>query len=463
MKITKKYFFICLLSTLLISNIALAKDYQADQGYSGAYNISKGKGITIAVIDAGIWQEHPDLTHSTWINQKEINQNGIDDDNNGYIDDYYGWNFIDNNSNMAPKENHATNIAGIIAAQPDNGIGVSGIAPEAKLMSLIACDKSGCSRDAVIKAIKYATDNGAKIINLSLGGRGYVGYGSEYDEAIKYAYSHDVVIVASAGNGDVSSLQQIGQNLNFIKASPICNEPDDINMILGVGATKKNSNDKTSWSNYGDKYVDVWASGEDLTSTTVPLFSDGYGYETGLDGTSFSAPIISASAAVLMSSNPKLKTYEIINLIKNTNPFNINTLLTNTIHTSPCSISYFYKEISNGETILLNSKNLNSNIKYSLKNKTTNKTTNLDINNIEVLDANKFKINTSKLNLEEGTYILQTDNCQSEVSFSIKGAPKITTSNSDIKTIKPFNQMTREELISFLLDFIAKKYGISKS
>ncbi len=323
----KKYilFIIVIFGITIRPNISLADDtYFSDQTYmqsieyltpgGGVYNYGSGKGVTIAIIDEGIWQAHPDLKGSEWLNEKEIPGNSIDDDKNGYIDDYYGWNFVDANSDMTPKGTHGTMVTGIIGAQ-HNDIGIAGIAPEAKIMSLIACSSSGCPTVSVQSAIKYAVDNGANIINLSLGSSGYVGFKESYDQYVKYAYDHGVLIIASAGNGDPSSLSQFGQDLDFQKASPACNDVGGANMVLAVGSLNRQG-ERSSWSNYSSRYVDVWAQGEDVLSTTVPQFSGaGIGYMEG-DGTSFSAPIVSGIAALIKSKNQGLSNTQIIDIIK---------------------------------------------------------------------------------------------------------------------------------------------------
>lgn len=263
--------------------------------------------MLVAVIDGGIWQSHPDLDGNIWTNFSETRNNAIDDDANGYVDDYYGWNFIDNNYDGTAKDSHGTAIASIIAAEI-NGAGISGIAPAAQIMALTACDVDGCSWETVSEAIYYAVDNGADIVNLSLGSSGYYGYNTDIDEAIAYAYDHDVVIVASSGNGDVESAGTIGQNLTRIPASPVCNDIDGYNTVVGVGATN------AEWSNYGD-CVDVTAPGESIAAAIVPEFEEGYYYSSGLSGTSFSAPMVSAALAALKSAHPTLKNYELIDRV----------------------------------------------------------------------------------------------------------------------------------------------------
>ncbi len=292
----------------LAPNITLAADYYDRQWYyssikfqtlTNQYHVKRGEGIVVAVIDEGVWISHPNLNGRNWTNSKEIPNNGIDDDFNGFIDDYYGWNFIDNDSNLMVKGSHGTAVAGIIAAT-ENSQGMRGFASESKIMPLIACDSFGCSANNVTKAIRYAADNGASVINLSLGStNGYVGFNTAYNEAIAYAYNKGVTIVASAGNGDIESGGQVGLNLDMFKVSPACNMPNGNKMVLVVGATA------VDWSNYGS-VVDVYAPGENILSLTVPSLSGGYGYKADWAGTSFSAPIVSGLIAVLKSTFPKL-------------------------------------------------------------------------------------------------------------------------------------------------------------
>ena len=158
-----------------------------------------GQGIIVAVVDTGVDYNHPDLNANIWKNSKEIAGNGKDDDGNGYIDDVYGWNFVSNNNNpLDLVQGHGTHVAGTIAAVK-NSFGVTGIAYNAKIMAVkVLDDENGSSiGNSVNDGIYYAVNNGANVINLSLGG----GSGSiERQKAIQYAASKGAIVVMSAGN-----------------------------------------------------------------------------------------------------------------------------------------------------------------------------------------------------------------------------------------------------------------------
>jgi len=280
-----------------------------------AWSITKGsKNVVVAVIDDGVYVNHPDLRENIWINKNEVIGNRIDDDGNGYIDDIYGWDFISNNGEMTVKGSHGTILAGILGAVGDNDEGIAGISWDVKIMPLIVCDTKYCSPNAIINAIKYAADNGSNIINLSLGTWVTTGYSTIYNEAIKYAYNKGVIIVAAAGNGDIEG--GIGQNLDIIPQSLVCNDNEQ-NMVIGVGAVN-NDKYRLSWSNFG-KCVDIYAPGYDIISTQAPNYSTVEGFYTiKNNGTSFSAPMVSGAAALLKAKYPTMSNYEIRDrLIKN--------------------------------------------------------------------------------------------------------------------------------------------------
>jgi len=310
---------------------AISNDtYSAYQNYFKQINIPQAWGvasnrqsIVVAVIDDGIHNSHPDLQNNLWINNNERAGNGLDDDGNGYIDDTHGWDFVYNTKDIAPNGSHGTSVAGIIGAIADNGIGIAGVNKNVKLMPLIVCDRNGgCSTNAAIKAIKYAVDNGAKVINLSFGSTGAVDYTAAYDEIVKYAYDRNVIIVAAAGNGNPPYGD--AWDLNIHPQSPVCND-NGVNMVIGVGAVD-DDNKIPKWSNRGSKCVDIYAPGVDILSTSLPSLRDyhnqltsidGNGYYSKASGTSFSAPIIAGIVSLLKATYPTMTSQEAIRLFVN--------------------------------------------------------------------------------------------------------------------------------------------------
>ena len=273
---------------------------QAQADYKGS------RDVVVAIIDDGIYSQHPDLKDNLWINSDEIASNHIDDDKNGFVDDRSGWNFAYNTSDMNTSGTHGTMVAGIIGASSASNF-VSGLNSQVSLMPIIVSDKSGSINPMDIKrAIHYAVDNGADVINLSLGSA-LNSFSQEFDEAMSYAYNHNVVLVVAAGNGDIDT--GLGQDLGVSPMSPVCNDVNQ-NMILGVGSTDKNGR-KTKWSNYG-VCVDVYAPGVDITSTAVPSYATSALYKSG-SGTSFSTPMVSGTAALIKSRYPGISNKEIIN------------------------------------------------------------------------------------------------------------------------------------------------------
>ncbi|MBI4994818.1 S8 family serine peptidase, partial [Candidatus Peregrinibacteria bacterium] len=262
--------------------------------------------VVVAVIDNGVDFLHPDLMDNAWKNIDEIPNNDIDDDKNGFIDDVWGWNFVDNNNDPRPnvealsetdKEeytfSHGTLVAGLIGAVGNNGIDGTGVSWRAKIMSIKILDNSG-EGDIVplAPAIRYAVDNGADVINISA-----VGYenGDKDDikQAVKYAYEKGAAIIAAAGN-----------NNTYLNASPLYPICADLGtggqMVLGVSAVTPDHH-VTRFSNTGSDCIDIAAPGIDVSSTV--RFSPTNGliqrYKGGWSGTSFAAPLVSGAAALL--------------------------------------------------------------------------------------------------------------------------------------------------------------------
>lgn len=261
-----------------------------------AWDIATGDGnVIVAVIDTGAELSHDDLKDNIWKNQGEdwINgspgNNGVDDDHNGKVDDYFGWDFINNDNDPSDEgKGHGTHVAGIVAARGNNGIGVTGLAWRASIMVLkiLTASGSGFVSDE-LDAIDYAIRHGAKIINMSFGGSGYSRL--EY-EAILAAQEAGVLVVAAAGN--------TGQDIDVSAIYPAAHGiSDDIRNIISVTATDDND-ELASFSNYGRLSVDVAAPGVSIYSTSR---GNSYRY---LSGSSMATPFVSGLAALLLAAHP---------------------------------------------------------------------------------------------------------------------------------------------------------------
>ena len=170
----------------------------AATGAPQAWTQSRGDGVLVAVLDSGVQLNHPDLAKNLWRNPAETPGNGVDDDRNGYVDDVYGANIKALNGNVEDDNGHGTHVAGIVAAQAGNGTGGSGIAPGAKIMSVKVLDANRAGDSSQLaKGIRYAIDQGAKILNISINGDGS---SPDLDQALTYASQKGATIVASAGN-----------------------------------------------------------------------------------------------------------------------------------------------------------------------------------------------------------------------------------------------------------------------
>jgi len=207
--------------------------------------------VVVAVIDSGIDFNHPDLDGNIWTNIYEIADNSIDDDGNGYVDDVRGWDFYNDTNVPQPNDvsGHGTHVAGIIAAQGNDGIGVAGVSWTAQIMSLRFMDGLGIGStvDAIL-AMEYANANGADVINASWGGGGY-------NQALKDIIDvSPALVVCAAGN------QTVDNDL-----TPHYPASYDSENIIAVAAT--DNTDALAWfSNYGVKTVDVGAPGAYILS-----------------------------------------------------------------------------------------------------------------------------------------------------------------------------------------------------
>ncbi|MFC1617298.1 S8 family peptidase [Candidatus Margulisiibacteriota bacterium] len=261
-----------------------------------AWDIATGNNVVIAVIDTGIDYNHEDLANNIWINTGEIPDNGIDDDNNGYIDDIRGYDFGDMDNDPLDEHYHGTHVSGIIAAEGNNGIGITGVNWKARIMplkvALLGTDEAYVS--SVCEAIIYAADNGAKISNNSYGDDFY---SSAIYDAINYAKTQGHLFIAAAGNAALD-----------IDTSPVYPAGYDLANIITVAAVDV-TNLLTSFSNYGYNSVDIAAPGMVILST-IP--DNSYDY---LNGTSQAAPLVAGVAALLLAKKPSLSYREIKTLL----------------------------------------------------------------------------------------------------------------------------------------------------
>lgn len=258
-----------------------------DESPDSGWKITTGStNVAIAVIDTGIDTTHPDLSPKLWINSSEIAGNNIDDDGNGYIDDINGYNFADQNNNLTDIFGHGTHVGGIAAASTNNSAGVAGTCWSCKIMVLKVINSGGVAYDSDISdAIEYAVDNGAKVINMSLGGPGY---SDILETAVDYAWNHDVLVVSAAGNYGSSASDSY---------------PGGTEHSLSVGSTTF-LDTVPSYSNTGAK-LDITAPGDQVLST----YLSGAGcvgntrYDC-LSGTSMATPHVAGSAGLLYSLHP---------------------------------------------------------------------------------------------------------------------------------------------------------------
>ncbi len=272
---------------------------QADK----AWDIYTGNHNTIvAVLDTGVDYNNPDLQNNMWVNEKELNgTDGIDDDNNGYIDDIHGYNFIYRNNDPMDDYGHGTHCAGVIAAEGNNNRDIAGICWNARIMALkfIGSLGNGSVSDAVL-AHYYAIAAGADIISNSWSL-------SEDSQALRdvinYANSQGVIVVAAAGNYNSSTLRY----------------PAAFENVISVAAT--NTID-TRWyySSYGN-WVDIAAPGMNILSLLANGTVTGTPYNdsiTYLSGTSTACPHVAGACALLLSANPFLTPAQVENILTRT-------------------------------------------------------------------------------------------------------------------------------------------------
>ena len=267
-----------------------------------AWDLETGSpNVVVASIDTGVDFSHPDLAAQQWVNPGENcgssdptfacaeRSDGLDNDHDGYVDDWRGWNFVGNNNNPTDDNDHGTHTSGTLGAVGNNGIGVAGVDWNARIMALKFLDATGNGTDAnAISAILYAADHGARVSNNSWGG-------APSDQAllnaIEYGASKGMLFVAAAGND--------GVDMDTTPEYPAAFDSDG---LVSVAATDATDN-LAFFSNYGANTVDLGAPGMNILST-IP----GNSYDT-FSGTSMATPHVSGAAALVMSHFPGATLY----------------------------------------------------------------------------------------------------------------------------------------------------------
>ena len=291
----------------------------ADIGWLDSYEAGElpENEIIIAVIDTGTDYTHVDITNRMWRNVDEI-INGIDDDFNGYVDDIYGTDIANGDGNPIDDNGHGTHVAGTIAAQTDNGIGVAGVCPGAKIMALKVFDAAGRGNSANgIAAILYAVNMGAKVINCSWGGSAPQ---QALQDAIIYANDNGCAVVCAAGNN--------GANMKFF--------PAGYEGSTAIAATDSND-EKASFSNYGT-FIDFCTPGKDILNLRAHGTYEGYvgnvptvtSQYMMVSGTSMASPVAAGAMGLLMLKRPGHLPWIYTKVISQTADTNIFSIGVNT-------------------------------------------------------------------------------------------------------------------------------------
>jgi subtilisin family serine protease len=251
-----------------------------------------GQGVVVAVVDTGVDYNHVDLNDNIWVNTREIAGNGIDDDGNGYIDDVRGWDFVDRDNTPLDGGSHGTHVAGTIAAE-NNGLGVTGVAYNARIMAVRVLGPNGGTYQDVASGIRYAANNGANVINLSLGG----GYSADIESAIQYASSRGSIVVMAAGN---DGLSQPGNPARIATQYGLSVGAVDINRNIASFSNRAGSDSALQH---------IVAPGVNVYSTTP-----GNTYRF-LNGTSMATPHVAGVIALMLSANRSLTPTQVRSIV----------------------------------------------------------------------------------------------------------------------------------------------------
>jgi len=303
--------------TSLVPNDPLTSSYTTLHNFEEAWDVTTGSSdVIIGIVDTGVNYLHEDLKNKAWVNEDEIPDNGIDDDDNGFVDDYLGWDFfervdgsnvISDNNPFAEFNDHGTIVAGIATAEANNGVGIAGTGFNSRYMAI----KSGGREDLPeteddesrsipfgLEGIIYGVLNGADIINASWGGNieGLSTTANYSLDVANFAIEAGVLIVSSSGNSNST-------DFNYISS---------FDGILSVGSVTSAAS-RSNFSNYGYS-VDVFALGSSVRSA-VGVDTTGYGFASG---TSMSSPVVAGLAGLIKSEYPDWSARRILHQIRST-------------------------------------------------------------------------------------------------------------------------------------------------
>lgn len=305
----------------VLTRSSMSSDFFSHLGQINAINFinnNQGQGATIAIIDTGVSYNHPHLAPNIKVNLNDSIEglsSSFDDDNNGYVDDYMGWDFYNHDSDPMDDHGHGTHVAGLAAGT------VGGVAPKANILPIKVLGSTGNGDLGTISAgILYAIENGADIINLSLGGPDAGSLSSDLQElfnVVEVARKKNVMIVAAAGNGGDDFLGDCNDQYNIYPANI------DSSNLLSI-ASVDYQNELTNYSNFGFKTVHIAAPGGDdymggLLSTGIADCEKICNNENAVYyrsmGTSMATPLVAGLIALIKGRNPNMDHKDIRDII----------------------------------------------------------------------------------------------------------------------------------------------------
>ena len=263
----------------------------------------------IAILDTGVDIDHPDLAANIWTNPNE-NENGYDDNNNGFVDDIHGWDFVNQTADMHDWNSHGTHCAGIAAAVGDNGVGIVGANPKALIMPIAVLQSNGAGDIAtVIQGINYAKNNGANVISMSFGS---YAYSIALEQALGQAYQNAVLVAAAGNDGKHIDPRCCPDGIHYITDGPMF--PAAFTFVFGVEATQQvlgQCGFVTCWSNFDcdgptySLYSEEQLYNYELQAPGLGIYSTvSNGNYRSYSGTSMAAPLVAGGISALLHAKP---------------------------------------------------------------------------------------------------------------------------------------------------------------